>query len=208
MPLPFHQKRGAIERGWGQVGSSHLNEKFTFEQDATVVLQMLTVQLNYIKGNRWLSNFGTFIKKGRQLYLLCIVQFSLFPIATVTTQGRSVLDNDICRPHVFELSRLSLLPHVEGTTYTQQPVVGGGKLMHHLQQARGELFINSSQGSSQQLIQGGEKLRILSEVDGYLLTLQLCALRGVQLEFCFDLIVASEKCMVRWLVCLFVRHTF
>ena len=31
MPLSFHQKRGAIERGWGQVGSSHLNEKFSFE---------------------------------------------------------------------------------------------------------------------------------------------------------------------------------
>jgi len=24
------QKRGAIEGGWGQVGSSHLNEKFSF----------------------------------------------------------------------------------------------------------------------------------------------------------------------------------
>ena len=179
MPLSFHQKRGAIERGWGQVGSSHLNEKFTFEQDATVVLQMLTVQLNYIKGNRWLSNFGTFIKKGRQLYLLCIVQFSLFLIATVTTQGRSVLDNDICSPHVFELSRLSLLPHVEGTTYTQQSVaLGGGKLMHHLQQARGELFINSSQGSSKQLIKG-EKLRILSDADGELTYPSImCAQRG------------------------------
>ena len=31
MPLSFHQKRGAVERGWVQVGSSHLNEKFSFE---------------------------------------------------------------------------------------------------------------------------------------------------------------------------------
>ena len=31
MPLSFHQKWGAIERGWGQVGNSHLNEKLSFE---------------------------------------------------------------------------------------------------------------------------------------------------------------------------------
>ena len=36
MPLSFHQKRGAIERGWGQAGSSYLNEKLSFEKDATV----------------------------------------------------------------------------------------------------------------------------------------------------------------------------
>ena len=38
-------KRGAVERGWGQIGSSHLNEKFSFEQDATVSYSQSTLKI-------------------------------------------------------------------------------------------------------------------------------------------------------------------